>query len=66
MQPTLAPAPHPSHQHLSSPGAQVQPSYLKEEHAQTLIEGWDDQQDTSTAEQGRRISFFTGMGVYRR
>ncbi|KAF8473132.1 hypothetical protein BDZ91DRAFT_389363 [Kalaharituber pfeilii] len=55
MQPTLAPAPHPPHQHLSSPGAQVQPSYLKDEHAQTLIEGWDDQQDTSTAEQGQSI-----------
>ena len=59
MQPTLAPAPHPPHQHLQSPQAQVQQSsYLKEEinHGQTLIEGWDDQQETEDAEQGQSSS----------
>ena len=56
MQPTLAPAPHPPHQHLQSPQAQVQQSsYLKEEinHGQTLIEGWSNQQETEDAEQGQ-------------
>ncbi|KAI5794372.1 hypothetical protein DFH27DRAFT_133950 [Peziza echinospora] len=55
MQPTLAPAPTPPHQHMSGPGAQVQPSYLKEENVQILIDGWEDQQETAEAEQALRV-----------
>lgn len=64
MQPTLAPAPHPPHQHLQGPQSQVQqPSYLKEElnHGQTLIEGWDDQQETEDAEQALRAHLLHNM-----
>lgn len=64
MQPTLAPAPHPPHQHLQSPQAQVQQSsYLKEEinHGQTLIEGWNNQQETEDAEQALRAHLLHNM-----